>query len=77
MPYRPKKGNRKNSNKINNLRMRSQRPFSSTETKRVDENKTKDSVAPLSQIKILPFKEKNDWQLVSKYTIGKKKKEVL
>lgn len=43
--------------------------------KLVDENKTKDNVAPLSQIKILPFKEKNNWQLVSKYTIGKKKKE--
>ena len=45
--------------------------------KLVNEEKTKDNVAPLSQIKILPFKEKNDWQLVSKYTIGKKKKEVL
>lgn len=43
--------------------------------KLVDPAKTKDNVAPLSQIKILPFKDKNDWQLVSKYTIGKKKKE--
>ncbi len=43
--------------------------------KLVDADKTKDNVAPLSQIKILPFKDKNDWQLVSKYTIGKKKKE--
>ena len=29
--------------------------------------------APLSQIKILPFKEKNQWTLVAKYTIGRKK----
>ena len=43
--------------------------------KLVDSAKTKDNVAPLSQIKILPFKEKSQWQLVSKYTIGKKKKE--
>jgi len=43
--------------------------------KLVSPDKTKDNVAPLSQIKILPFKDKNDWQLVSKYTIGKKKKE--
>jgi hypothetical protein len=42
----------------------------------VTPEKTKDNVAPLSQIKILPFKDKADWQLVSKYTIGKKKKEV-
>ena len=28
---------------------------------------------PLSQIKILPFKEKSDWQLVAKYNIGRKK----
>jgi hypothetical protein len=30
-------------------------------------------VAPLSQIKILPHKEKNDWELVAKYSIGKKR----
>jgi Bacteriophage translational regulator len=28
---------------------------------------------PLSQIKILPHKEKNEWILVQKYAIGKKK----
>lgn len=28
---------------------------------------------PLSQIKILPHKEKNEWTLVQKYAIGKKK----
>ena len=31
------------------------------------------SVAPLSQIKILPYKEKNEWILETKYNIGKKK----
>lgn len=30
-------------------------------------------VAPLSQIKVLPFKEKHEWILVQKYTIGKKR----
>ena len=28
--------------------------------------------APLSQIKVLPFKEKSEWNLVAKYNIGKK-----
>jgi hypothetical protein len=44
--------------------------------KLVDADKTKEPSAPLSQIKILPFKEKSQWQLVAKYTIGKKKIEV-
>lgn len=35
--------------------------------------KSADPVAPLSQIKILPHKDKADWQLVAKYNIGKKK----
>ena len=35
--------------------------------KRVDE-----LVAPLNQIKVVPFKEKNEWNLVAKYTIGKR-----
>ena len=30
-------------------------------------------IAPLSQIKIISFKEKNDWILETKYNIGKKK----
>lgn len=30
------------------------------------------NLAPLHQIKIIPFKEKSDWALVAKYTIGKK-----
>ena len=29
--------------------------------------------APLSQIKVLSFREKNDWTLETKYNIGKKK----
>ena len=32
-------------------------------------------VAPLSQIKVLSFTEKNDWILEQKYNIGKKKDE--
>ena len=32
-----------------------------------------DPVTPLSQIKILPFKEKAEWNLVTKYNIGRKK----
>ena len=28
--------------------------------------------APLSQIKVLPFKEKKEWTLSAKYNIGKK-----
>jgi hypothetical protein len=31
--------------------------------------------APLSQIKIIAHKDKNDWELVAKYNIGKKKRE--
>ena len=39
----------------------------------VDSEKSKDPVAPLSQIKVLPFKEKDGWILSAKYNIGKKK----
>ena len=31
--------------------------------------------APLSQIKVLPFKEKKEWNLSAKYNIGKKTEE--
>jgi|TARA_B100001094_G_scaffold296215_1_gene318249 hypothetical protein len=31
------------------------------------------NVAPLSQIKVLSFREKNEWTLETKYNIGKKK----
>ena len=36
----------------------------------VDKEKSKDR-APLSQIKVLPFKDKKDWNLAAKYNIGK------
>ena len=35
---------------------------------------TESPVSPISQIKVLPHKEKNVWELVAKYNIGKKKK---
>jgi hypothetical protein len=41
----------------------------------VDPNKVED-LAPLNQIKVLSFKEKNDWTLESKYNIGRKKTAV-
>ena len=37
-----------------------------------DANKVTD-LAPLNQIKVLAFKEKDDWTLESKYNIGRKK----
>ena len=41
-----------------------------------DDSKEKISdLAPLNQIKVLSFKEKNDWTLESKYNIGRKKQE--
>lgn len=39
----------------------------------VDPDKIVDPQTPLNQIKILPFKEKNEWSLVTKYNIGRKK----
>ena len=33
-------------------------------------------LAPLNQIKVLAFKEKEEWTLESKYNIGRKKQEV-
>ena len=38
----------------------------------VDYDKVEDPIAPLNQIKIIPFKEKDKWNLVTKYTIGSK-----
>jgi endonuclease III len=35
-----------------------------------------EDVAPLNQIKVLAFKEKDEWTLESKYNIGRKKTEV-
>lgn len=40
----------------------------------VDPESIQDLVAPLSQIKIVSHKEKAEWALVAKYTIGKKKR---
>jgi hypothetical protein len=39
----------------------------------VDVDKITELQTPLNQIKILPFKEKNEWSLVTKYNIGRKK----
>ena len=40
-------------------------------------NKEKiEDLAPLNQIKVLSFKEKQEWTLESKYNIGRKKTEV-
>ena len=33
------------------------------------------TVAPLSQIKVLSYREKNEWTLETKYNIGKKKED--
>lgn len=41
----------------------------------VSKDKSAYPVAPLSQIKIISHKEKNEWNLVAKYNIGKKRKE--
>jgi hypothetical protein len=32
----------------------------------------KENMAPIHQIKIISFKEKDDWELIAKYNIGKK-----
>lgn len=39
----------------------------------VDMSKVQD-IAPLNQIKVIAFKDKNEWMLESKYSIGKKVK---
>ena len=39
----------------------------------VEPVKSSEPIAPLSQIKVLPHKEKDEWNLVAKYNIGKKK----
>tara|TARA_B100000519_G_C14170256_1_gene403529 strand:- start:393 stop:800 length:408 start_codon:yes stop_codon:yes gene_type:complete len=40
----------------------------------VSDSQTQNPVAPISQVKVLPFKEKQEWELVAKYNIGKRKK---
>ena len=39
-----------------------------------DPEKTKEPVAPMRLIKVIPFKQKNEWQLITKYNIGRSKK---
>lgn len=39
----------------------------------VDPSKSADPVCPVSQVTILPYREKGDWHLVPKYEIGKKR----
>jgi hypothetical protein len=39
----------------------------------VHPDKATDPIAPLSQIKIISHKEKDEWALVAKYNIGRKK----
>ena len=41
--------------------------------KATNPSSTEEPIAPLSQIKVLPYKEKEQWTLVAKYSIGKKK----
>ena len=37
---------------------------------KVISNNHKDPIAPMSQIKVLPHKEKSEWDLIPKYNIG-------
>lgn len=39
----------------------------------VDKDKTEEPIVPISHVKIIPFKEKNNWTLLAKYSIGTKK----
>jgi hypothetical protein len=39
----------------------------------VREGQAEQPVAPLSQIKIISYREKDEWELTAKYNIGKKK----
>lgn len=39
----------------------------------VDKSKTENPVSEINSIKIIPNKEKKDWNLVTKYNIGSKK----
>jgi hypothetical protein len=39
----------------------------------VDESMVSEPIAPLSQIKIIPHKEKSEWKLTTKYSIGNTK----
>lgn len=39
----------------------------------VDAGKSASPVVPVSQVTIIPFREKGNWELVAKYEIGKKR----
>lgn len=39
----------------------------------IDKNKIEEDLAPMSHVKIINHKEKSEWQLVTKYNIGKRK----
>ena len=39
----------------------------------VDPEKSSTPIAPISQVKVITHKEKDQWELVAKYTIGKKR----
>ena len=40
-----------------------------------EKDRIKNDLAPIHQIKIISYREKDEWELLSKYTIGKKKIE--
>jgi hypothetical protein len=40
----------------------------------VDKSVTRDLIAPLSQIKIIAYSERNEWELVAKYNLGNKQR---
>ena len=39
-----------------------------------DEQKVSEDMAPMSQIKIIPHRDKKDWELIAKYSIGNRRK---
>ena len=41
----------------------------------VDNDKVKENTVPINQLKIISFKEKDEWNLVAKYNIGNKKSD--
>jgi hypothetical protein len=41
----------------------------------INRNIIEDNMAPIHQIKIISYKEKDDWELVPKYNIGKKDRD--
>lgn len=40
----------------------------------VDKEKVQENLIPMQKIKVIAFKDKENWELVEKYSIGKKKK---